>query len=198
MKRRRSRSSSCGSWIAPFGIPDRLDQERDRVEPEAAQPLLEPEAGDLRDLVAHLRVGDVEVRLVGVEAVQVPPPRLSVVRPVGVLLVGEDDVAGLLRRLLVGPDVEVVVRVVAARARAAWNHGCWSDVWFGTRSAITRMPRSRAVRTMLDDVAVRAEPRVDAVEVRDVVAVVALARRVERHQPEAGDADAGEVVDALA
>lgn len=25
--------------------------------------------------------------------------------------------------------------------RAAWNHGCWSEVWFTTRSMITRMPR---------------------------------------------------------
>ncbi len=25
--------------------------------------------------------------------------------------------------------------------RAAVNHGCWSDVWFGTQSTITRSPR---------------------------------------------------------
>ena len=49
----------------------------------------------------------------------------------------------------------------------------------------------------LGEVAGRAEPLVDPVEVGDVVAVVALDRRVERHQPEARDAEAGEVVDAL-
>ena len=48
----------------------------------------------------------------------------------------------------------------------------------------------------LDEVAQRAEPRVDAVVVGDVVAVVAIGGRVERHQPEAGDAETGEVVDA--
>ena len=48
-----------------------------------------------------------------------------------------------------------------------------------------------------DEVAERAEPVVDAVVVGDVVAVVAVRRRVERHQPDAAHADAGEVVDAL-
>ena len=26
----------------------------------------------------------------------------------------------------------------------AWNHGCWSEVWFMTKSMITRMPREWA------------------------------------------------------
>ena len=56
--------------------------------------------------------------------------------------------------------------------RADWNHGCSTEVWLGTRSAITRMPRSCAVRRKLDEVAEAAQPRVDAVEVGDVVAVV--------------------------
>jgi hypothetical protein len=49
----------------------------------------------------------------------------------------------------------------------------------------------------LDDVAERPELRVHGVEVDDVVAVVALGRGVERHEPQARHADAGEVVDAL-
>ena len=31
--------------------------------------------------------------------------------------------------------------------REARNHGCWSEVWFTTRSTMIRMPRSFAVRT---------------------------------------------------
>ena len=93
-----------------LGHPDRLEHERHRVDAEAGQALREPVADDLGDLVADLRVRDVEVGLVGVEAVQVPLPGLRVVGPVGVLAVGEHHVAGLLRGLLVGPDVEVVVR----------------------------------------------------------------------------------------
>ena len=41
------------------------------------------------------------------------------------------------------------------------------------------------------------EARVDAVEVGDVVPVVAVRRRVERHQPEARDAQLGQVVDPM-
>ena len=48
----------------------------------------------------------------------------------------------------------------------------------------------------LDEVAHRAEPRVDAEQVGHVVPVVAVGRRVEGHQPQAGDAELGEVVDA--
>ena len=71
------------------------------------------------------------------------------------------------------------------------------EVWLTTRSAITRMPRSRRGADELDEVAERAQPRVDAVEVGDVVAVVAVGRRVEGHQPDAGDAEPAQVVDLL-
>jgi hypothetical protein len=46
----------------------------------------------------------------------------------------------------------------------------------------------------LDEVAEAAEPRVDRVVVGDVIAVVAVRRGIEGHQPEAGDAEAREVV----
>ena len=26
--------------------------------------------------------------------------------------------------------------------RERWNHGCWSEVWFSTRSNMTRIPRA--------------------------------------------------------
>ena len=100
-----------------LGHAHRLEQERHGVDAEPRQALLDPEAHDLRDLVAHRGVGDVEVGLVGVEAVQVELAGLLVPRPVGVLLVGEDHVAGLLLRLLVRPDVEVAER--ASRGRHA-------------------------------------------------------------------------------
>ena len=41
------------------------------------------------------------------------------------------------------------------------------------------------------------EPGIDAVEVGDVVAVVSLSRGEEGHQPDAGDAEPGKVVDAF-
>ena len=97
--------------------PRRVDQERHGVDPEAGEAELHPEAHDLRDLVADARVRDVEVGLRAVEAVQVELLRGPVVGPDARLLVGEDDVAGLLGRPLVAPDVELAVRGLRVRAR---------------------------------------------------------------------------------
>ena len=195
-KRRRSRVQLVRVHHRAAGHPHRLEHERDGVDAEAAEPLLEPEADDLRDLVADLRVGHVEVGLVRVEAVQVVLAGLLVPRPVGVLLVGEDEVAGLLRRLLVDPDVEVAVGGVRVRARGLEPRVLVGGVVHHQVGDHADAAVARGAH-QLDEVAVGPEPRVDAVEVGDVVAVVLARRGVERHQPQARDADAGEVVDAL-
>ena len=152
--------------------PDGLDQERHGVDAEAGQPQLQPEAHDLGDLVADLRVGDVQVGLEAVEAVQVVLARLLVPGPVGFLLVGEDDVARLLRGLLVGPDVEIAVGRVAVGARGLEPRMLVGGV---VDDEVGDHPDAAVARRAheLDEVAVRAQPRVDAVEVGDVVAVVA-------------------------
>jgi hypothetical protein len=129
--------------------------------------------------------------------VQVPAARLAVVGPVGLLLVGEDDVARLLLRLLVRPHVERVERVVRAFARRLEPRVLVGRV-VGHEVRDDAQPAVARGADQLDEVAVGPEPRVDAVEVGDVVAVVALARGVERHQPQAAHADPGEVVDPLA
>ena len=51
----------------------------------------------------------------------------------------------------------------------------------------------RAVRE-LDEIAERAVARIDAVVVGDVVAVVAMRRGLERHQPDGGDAQAMQII----
>ena len=66
-----------------------------------------------------------------------------------------------------------------------------------TKSTMTRMPRRARRAHQLDEVAGGAQAGVDAEEVGDVVAVVAAGGRVERHQPQAGDAEVGEVLDAV-
>ena len=48
----------------------------------------------------------------------------------------------------------------------------------------------------LDEVAERAVARIDAVVIGDVVAVVPVRRRLERHQPHRGDAEPLQVVQA--
>jgi hypothetical protein len=104
--------------IVPGGPldPPGLQQERDRVDPETADPQLQPEAHDLRDLVADPGVGDVEVRLLTVEAVEVVLPRRLVEGPDAVLGVREDHLGGGVGRRVGAPHVEVPVRVVAGGA----------------------------------------------------------------------------------
>ncbi len=180
-----------------LGVVDavRGEEERHGVDPEARQPQLEPEAHDLRDLVADLRVGDVEVGLVLVELVQVVLPGLLVVLPDAVLLVGEDDLL-LLGRRLVAPDVEVAVGRVLALAGALEPRVLVAGV---VDDEVGDDPHAAVLGGAddLDEVAEAAEPPVDAVEVDDVVAVVAVGRRVDGHQPQAGDAERRQVVEPL-
>ena len=172
----------------------RVDQERDGVDPEPVDAQLEPEPGDLRDLVADLRVPDVEVRLVRVEVVEVELLGFVVPRPDAVLRVGEDD-RGILRpRRPVPPDVEVAEPVVRRGPRLAEpgvsvgrvvDHQVDDDA----DPAVLRRPDER------DEVTQRPEALIDGVVVRDVVPVVPVRRGLERHEPDAADADAGQVVD---
>ena len=76
----------------------RLEQERDGVDAEAGQALGQPEPEHLADLLAHGRRGDVEVRLVAVEAMQVVLAGLGVVGPHALLAAGEDDAARAVGR----------------------------------------------------------------------------------------------------
>ncbi len=80
-------------------------------------------------------------------------------------------------------------------AQAALNHGCSFDVWFTTRSMITRRPRLLGLVDELGEVAQAAEPGVDAVEVGHVVAVVLVRPGMDGVEPDAGDAQPGQVVE---
>ena len=158
---------------------------------------------------ADLRVGPVQVGLLGREQVQVPLP----VRHPGPGRAAEDRrpvVRRLARRpaAAVAEDVAGPLRAARAAASAAANHACWSEVWLGTRSTVTRMPQRVRVGDQRVEVGERAEQRIDVARVGDVVAVVDHRRRVERGDPERVDAeqvqvaqlvaDAGQVADAVA
>ena len=73
--------------------------------------------------------------------------------------------------------------------RDSWNQGCWSELWFGTRSRITRMPRAWASATSRSKSARVPKSRVDVAVVGDVVAEVEHRRRVERREPDGVDAE---------
>ena len=56
--------------------------------------------------------------------------------------------------------------------RDSWNQACWSEVWFITRSEITRMPLAWAAAIEIGEVVDGADIGVDGVEVADVVATI--------------------------
>ena len=117
--------------------------------------------------------------------------------PVGLLGVGEDDARAAVQfwgrrsrrrsRARANP--------VGAR-RAAWNQGCWSDVWLTTSSVITRRPR-RAPRRRRRGSRRACRSGWTSVVVGDVVAVVAQRRGVEGQQPDRVDAERLHVVELL-
>ena len=75
------------------------------------------------------------------------------------------------------------------------NHGCSSDVWL--HDQVDHHPDAAVLALVhqLDEVAQAAEPRVDAVVVGDVVAVVPAGRGVDRVQPQGADPEPAEVVE---
>ena len=157
---------------------------------------LQPEADDLLDLLADPRVGHVEVGLEVVEAVVVPRARLLVERPRRVLVAGEHHPLAAVGRLGLGPHVPVAVR----RCRIGAG-GLEPRVLVGrvVDDEVDHHPDAAVAGLVdeLDEVAERAEPGVDGVEVGDVVAVVAVGAGVDRVEPDARDAEPGEVVEPV-
>jgi hypothetical protein len=150
-----------------------VQQERDRVHPEPGQAQFHPVAHDPRDLVADLGVGHVQVGLVLVELVEEVLLGLAVVLPGAALLVREHHALGGVRRLLVAPDVPVPLRGVAAAARLDEPRVLVGGVVDDQVGDHPHPPVAGGAH-QLDDVAGGAQPRVDPVEVGDVVAVVAV------------------------
>ena len=100
-----------------------LVEVRDGVEAEAVEPEVQPEAQDLEHRLLDLGVVEVEVGLVGEEAVPEVGAGLLVPGPVGGLGVGEDD-----PRVLVPVDACRTTRTsrawgCPALERDSWNHG---------------------------------------------------------------------------
>ena len=172
-----------------------LDEEGHRVDAEALDAELQPVAHDAQDLLAHLRVGDVEVGLELVEAVHVPRARLFVVGPHRLLHAGEDDPLGDVGGLLLRPDVPVALgRGGIARGlepgvihRGVVDHEIHQEL---------HAPLARGAAE-LHEVPEVAVARIDAVEVGDVVAVVAVGRGVERVEPQRRDAQRLQMVEPV-
>ena len=180
---------------------------RHRVQPEAVDAQVQPEAQGGDDLLLDRRVLVVEVRLVGEEAVPVVLLAHRVEGPVGRLGVDEDDPRVLVLLVVVGPDVVVAVRSVRVAAGLLEPRVLVAGV---VHDEVDDDAHAALVRGVdeLDEVGEVAELGQDGGVVGDVVAAVAQRGVEERRQPEAVDAqplqivqlggDALEVADAVA
>jgi hypothetical protein len=165
------------------------DHERHRVHPEAGDAELDPEPHDLEDLGLDMRIGGVEVGLEVVEAVEVPGLGLLVVRPGGLLHAGKHHALMGVSRLLVGPDVPVAIRRILVGTGRLEPRVLIGGV---VDHEVDDHPYAALLAAMgeFDEIAERAVARIDAVIIRNVVAVVAAGRGLERHQPDRCDAEA--------
>ena len=160
-------------------------------------PEVHPEPDDVEHRLLHGRVLEVEVGLVGEEPVpeELPPDRVE--GPVGGLGVDEDDPR--VGVLLVGVASTRRSRRRGPRGRCgdAWNHGCWSLVWFIDQVGDDPDAAGVRLRDQLGEVRQGAELGQHRGVVGDVVAAVAQRGGVERRQPEAVDAEPLEVVEPV-
>ena len=176
-----------------------LADEGDDVLAEAVHAHIEPEVHDALDLGAHGGVVHVEVGLALGEDVQVPLVEGGLVLPRAALeeavpVVGRDGHAVLLGTL--PPNVVVVERAVlagTARLEPRVLHGGVVDheVHDHLETALVR-----AVEHLLENLEV-AVLGIDGAVVGDVVAVVRIGRWVERAEPDARHAQAGDVIELL-
>jgi len=163
------------------------DDERHRIHAEAGNPQLDPESHDLEDLGLHLLSRGVEVGLEVIEAVEVPGFGFLVVAPGGLLHARKHHAAIGARRLAFGPDVPVAI--LRIRLLAGFPEPCVL-----VRGMIDDQVDEHADAALLcamgefDKIADGAVAWIDAIVVGDVVAVVAMGRDLERHQPDRGDA----------
>ena len=131
---------------APFGQARGLDEGVGNVHPEAGDAAVQPEAQDPLEFLVHGVVVPVEVRLGGVEQVQVPlagrAVRFGDPGPGWAAEVGLPVVRRLLAECsaAVAEDEHVPFRAAGGRGQGGLEGGCWSEQWLGTRSTIIRRP----------------------------------------------------------
>ena len=172
-----------------------LDQIGHGVETHAVDPHVEPEAHHVGHLAKHPRIVEIEVGLMGVEAVPVIGLRHRVPRPVRFLGVDEDDARAGEFLVGVAPDIVIAPGRAALGAAGALKPGMLVrgvvDHELGDDAQIAPVRRAHEGAEIVHP----SIGRVDAAVVGDVVAVVAQRRGIERQEPERGDAEILQIVE---
>jgi hypothetical protein len=174
--------------------PLALHQQQGGIDPEAVDPDAEPETQQLDELFEDVRIGGVDIGLERVELVVVVTPGPLVERPDALLLAREHRMVPRLGRVVVAPDEELArppVGVLPRReeprmpVRGVMRNGV--DEHAHPELVGARQEGAEAVQV--------AEARIHGQVVVDVVAVVPPQARVERQQPDPGDAERRHMVE---
>jgi len=182
------------------GEVGRLDQAVRHVHPEAVHPPIQPEPQDLLELGPHQRVVPVEVRLGGVEQVQVPLAG-------GAVRLGHpgpgrtaEHALPVVGRHLAARSAAVAEQVTRPLRTARPGRHRGAEPLVGARRVVGHQvedhPQAARVGLVhqLVGVGQAAEQRVDRAVVGDVVAGVGLRGGVERRHPDRVHAQLHEVV----
>ena len=179
---------------------DALGNLRDDVHAETVDTTVEPPVHHLVDRLTHLRVLPVEVRLLRGILVEEILAALGVILPCGTAEIRAPTVRFGTRRarLMAGtggtPPIPVGVRVVlvAARLEPRVLVGSMVDdqIHHDFQTALMRLGKQ------FIHIVKRAEHRIYALVIRDIVAVVILRGLVDRAQPQHINAQVGEIIQA--
>jgi hypothetical protein len=177
--------------------PFAFDQVGNGVQTQRIDAHIEPEAHRVDDRPEDLRILEIQVRLMREEPVPVVLLRHRVPAPVRFLRVDEDDAGAGVLVVGIAPDVEVALGGPLRRAaRALEPRVLVGGVIDDQLREDADVMRVRGIDELLEMIQ-RAVDGIDGRIVGDVVAVVTQRRRVERQQPDAGDAQIVQVGDLL-
>jgi hypothetical protein len=174
-----------------------LEEVRDGVEPQPVDAHPEPEVECLEDGSPDCGIREVEIGLMGVEAMPVVRLGDRIPGPVRGLEVLEDHAGVAVALGRVAPDVEVAGAAARGRSPRALEPGVLIGRVVDDQLGDHAQPAAMRFAQERAEVLERAEVPMHAVVVGDVVAVVAQRRGVERQQPESGDPDLVQVVESL-
>ena len=174
-----------------------LDQVRNRIQAQAVDAQVEPVAHDAEYRLHHLRVVEVQVRLVRIEAVPEVLLGHRVPGPVGFLGIEKDDPRALVLVVGVGPDVEIARRRALLRLAGALEPGVLVGRVIDDQLGDHPQPTLVRFGDEAPRVGHAAVVGVDVLVFGNVIAVVATRRGIERQEPDGVDPQVSDVVELV-
>ncbi len=170
-----------------------LHEVGDCVEPKAVDAHVQPEAHDLEDSAHHLRIVEIQIRLMAEEPVPIILLGDRIERPVRTLGVDKDDACAQVFLIRIAPDIKVPFRGAGRRAARGLEPGVLVRGMIDDE--LCHHPESEAVRLSQHGSKIVECPvlGMNVLVVGDVVAVILEGRGVERHQPDGIDAEVADI-----